>query len=103
MFKPAVVAIFALGGTAVAGRAQGVDDAICKDGFEGYCGDEVPQDSEECDDGNPVETDGCTTQCQDAVPCSSADFPGGNSFAVDPATGRCYLSFDDDMTSYAEA
>ena len=44
---------------------------ICLDGADGLlcderpdCGDDVVQDAEACDDGNPVNGDGCSDQCQ---------------------------------------
>jgi cysteine-rich repeat protein len=69
------------------------------------CGDGVVNNSntEQCDDGNIDETDGCTSQCLTSVACNVTAFPGGDRFAVDPASGHCYVSFDDDQTSYASA
>ncbi len=32
-----------------------------------YCGDGIPQEGEECDDGNSINTDGCTTACKKAT------------------------------------
>jgi cysteine-rich repeat protein len=65
------------------------------------CNDGIKTADEQCDDGNPIETDGCTTQCKTGVVCNSTAFPGGDRFAVDPATGHCYVSFDDEMTTFA--
>jgi cysteine-rich repeat protein len=67
------------------------------------CGDGVVNAPEACDDGNAVETDGCTSQCVVAALCDSTALPGADQFAVDPATGHCYASFDDDQTTFADA
>lgn len=69
------------------------------------CGDGVENNggSEECDDGNTNETDGCTTQCVQGVACNATKQPGGDRFVVDPATGHCYVSFDDEQTTFAAA
>src|SRR5262249_30295002 len=76
--------------------------ATCKKEF---CGDGIVNNSgtEECDDGNADETDGCTTKCVKGVVCNATALPGGDRFAVDPATGHCYASFDDEMTTFADA
>ena len=67
------------------------------------CGDGIPAGTEECDELNSIETDGCTTDCKVGVLCDVIEFPGGDSFAVDPATGHCYVSYDDDQTTFAAA
>ncbi|MBA3539651.1 MAG: DUF4215 domain-containing protein, partial [Deltaproteobacteria bacterium] len=73
-------------------------DPICNDGIV-IAGDEA------CDDGNAVETDGCTTQCQSGVVCgiTNVSLAGGDRFATDPATGTCYVSFDDDAATFGGA
>jgi hypothetical protein len=35
--------------------------------------------------------------------CSAAAFPDGDRLAVDPATSHCFVSFDDDVLTFAEA
>ncbi|HWO21583.1 MAG TPA: Ig-like domain-containing protein [Kofleriaceae bacterium] len=67
------------------------------------CGDGVVNAPEACDDGNTVETDGCTSQCVLGALCDTTALPGADRFAVDPATGHCYASFDDDQTTFAAA
>jgi cysteine-rich repeat protein len=67
------------------------------------CGDPFVVGAEECDDNNGVETDGCTTSCELAPVCNDVALVGGDRFAVDTATGHCYVSFDDDMTTFADA
>jgi cysteine-rich repeat protein len=49
--------------------------------------------TEQCDDGNSVETDGCTTQCRAGRVCTSVGIAGGAAYATDPATGVCYANF----------
>ncbi len=66
------------------------------------CGDTLVVGSEACDDGNGVETDGCTTQCVAGAICTSV-IVGGDRFATDPATGHCYVSFDDEQLTFADA
>src|SRR5205814_6686903 len=67
------------------------------------CGDGIIAGTEQCDDGNAVDTDGCTSQCVVGAPCNAAALPGGARFAVDPLTGHCYASFDSAMTTFAGA
>ena len=69
---------------------------VCGDGI-------VVAGEEECDDENAVDTDGCTTQCVAGPVCTVAIFADGDRFATDPATGHCYVSFDGEQTSFAEA
>ncbi|HUQ02000.1 MAG TPA: Ig-like domain-containing protein [Kofleriaceae bacterium] len=71
-------------------------DPICNDGI-------LIAGEEECDDGNATNTDGCTTQCQTGAVCTVATFAGGDRFATDPATGHCYVSFDTEQTTFADA
>ena len=66
------------------------------------CGDTQVVGGEACDDGNGVETDGCTTQCVAGAICTSV-IVGGDRFATDPATGHCYVSFDDEQLTFADA
>lgn len=67
------------------------------------CPDDVLDPGEQCDDGNLIETDGCTSLCGYGVVCDESALPGGDRFAVDPQSGRCYASFDDDMTTFQTA
>ena len=70
------------------------------------CGDTIViAGEEECDDGNGIETDGCTTQCQSGVVCGTGSpaLATADRFAVDPGTGHCYVSFDDEQTTFAAA
>lgn len=67
------------------------------------CPDDVVDPGEQCDDGNLVETDGCTSLCGYGVVCDAAALPGGDRFAVEAQTGRCYASFDDDLTTFQTA
>ncbi|MBX3156273.1 MAG: tandem-95 repeat protein [Deltaproteobacteria bacterium] len=69
---------------------------VCGDGI-------VVAGREACDDGNQDDTDGCTTQCVVGALCTATQFPNGDRFAVDPATGHCYVSFDDELTTFATA
>lgn len=62
------------------------------------CGDTVAVGAEECDDGNMVETDGCTTQCKSGRVCSTVGFAGGAAYATNPATGTCYANFSGPTT-----
>ncbi len=79
-------------------------DANFRDGFEDpKCPNGMLDLGEQCDDGNLVETDGCTSLCRTAPPCDIEAFPGGDRFAVAPATGHCYVSFDSEMTTFSEA
>jgi cysteine-rich repeat protein len=57
------------------------------------CGDLLTVGTEQCDDGNSVETDGCTTQCRAGRVCTSVGIAGGAAYATDPATGVCYANF----------
>lgn len=67
------------------------------------CGNGVPESGEECDDGDADETDGCTSECQTGAVCTADALPGGDRFEVDPATAHCYVSFDDDQTTFGAA
>lgn len=67
------------------------------------CGDGLVVGDEPCDDDNPDDTDGCTTECLAAVVCDATAFPGGDRFAVDAFTGTCYVSFDTEQTTFADA
>ncbi|MCE9579533.1 MAG: tandem-95 repeat protein [Deltaproteobacteria bacterium] len=67
------------------------------------CGDLLVVGSETCDDNNADETDGCTTQCQKGPICTAVAIAGGDAFAVDPATGTCYVAFNADATTWADA
>lgn len=60
---------------------------------------------EECDDGDLDDTDGCTTRCKVGPVCNSfnASLVDGDTFETDPDTGTCYVSFDDDQTTWANA
>jgi cysteine-rich repeat protein len=75
-----------------------VCDAICGDGI-------TIAGEEECDDMNAIDTDGCTTQCHAGPVCATSvpALAGGDRFATDPATGACYVSFDDEQTTFADA
>jgi cysteine-rich repeat protein len=81
------------------GAAGSCKPASCGDGFVFNTG----VGTEQCDDANAINTDGCTSQCKTGVVCTAAAFPGGDRFAVDPSNGRCYVSFDDDQTTFASA
>jgi hypothetical protein len=60
-----------------AGEGDAEPDAVEPDTTEPRCGDGVPQAGEECDDGNEVDDDGCTTDC--AYSCHEpADCDDGN-------------------------
>jgi cysteine-rich repeat protein len=67
------------------------------------CGNGMMEGSEECDDADAIETDGCTSQCVTGVICDLASYPGGDDFAVDPATGHCYVSFDGEQSTFGDA
>jgi len=68
-----------------------------------YCGDGITNGAEQCDDGNDVETDGCTSACKSAVICDALTYAGGSRFSVSMATGNCYVSYDNDQTDYSSA
>jgi cysteine-rich repeat protein len=76
--------------------APSVCTPICGDGI-------VIAGREACDDGNTDNTDGCTTQCVVGALCTSAQFPTGDRFNVDASTGHCYVSYDDEQTTFAAA
>ena len=57
------------------------------------CGNQVIDPGEECDDGNPVEGDGCTTLCRAGASCQAADRPGAEALSVDPGNGHCYARY----------
>lgn len=80
------------------GSMPSVCTPICNDGV-------FIEGSEECDDGNPVDTDGCTTQCVATVLCSTQNtsLAAGDRFSTDPETGTCYVAFDDEVTTFAAA
>ncbi len=67
------------------------------------CGDTLVVGAETCDDNNLDEADGCTTQCQAGPVCTAVAIAGGDAFAVDPATGTCYVAFNADATTWADA
>ncbi|MDP1825607.1 MAG: Ig-like domain-containing protein [Archangium sp.] len=67
------------------------------------CGDGLTDAPEECDDGNLVDTDGCTTACVIGPPCDVAALPGADRFATDRDAGTCYASFDDEQGTFAQA
>ena len=67
------------------------------------CGNGVAEPGEECDDGDLIETNGCTTHCQDGPLCTAAAIPGGDRFETDPASGTCYVAFDDSFENMAGA
>jgi len=61
------------------------------------CGDGVAMFDEECDDGGPDDTDGCTTQCKIGAICNAITHPDGDRFAADPFTGHCFVAYDDEL------
>ncbi|MBX7098693.1 MAG: tandem-95 repeat protein, partial [Myxococcaceae bacterium] len=67
------------------------------------CGDGIVDAPEPCDDGNKVDTDGCTNQCKVGPLCDATALGGADRFVTDPATGTCYASYDDDQTTFAAA
>jgi cysteine-rich repeat protein len=67
------------------------------------CGNGLQEGTEECDDGDADNFDGCTAGCQTAVVCNTSAFPGGDGFAIDPDTGHCYVSFQGGTTSWYQA
>lgn len=67
------------------------------------CLDGTLDPGEQCDDGNAVETDGCTSLCRTGVVCDAVAFPGADRFAVEAQSGGCYVSFDDDWTTFQTA
>lgn len=78
--------------------------SVFEDSFEALrCPNGVVEDGEQCDDGNLVETDSCTSLCRIAVVCNTTTLPSGDRFAVDPVSGHCYASFDSEMTSFDDA
>lgn len=88
---------------AAAARAGGVDMQL-RSGFEdAVCLDGVREEAEQCDDGDADDLDGCTSACRSAVVCNATEFVGGDRFAVDPDTGHCYVSFDDDQSTFDTA
>jgi cysteine-rich repeat protein len=70
-------------------------DPICNDG--------LVLGGEACDDGNGSNTDGCTTLCELGVVCTVGTFADGDRFAVSPGDGHCYVSFDTEQTTWANA
>ena len=87
----------------ILGIAVGIISTAGGDVAHAICPDGNPDPGEQCDDGNLTETDGCTSQCKKGVVCNSIVLPGGDRFAVDPSSGHCYVSFDDDLTTFASA
>jgi cysteine-rich repeat protein len=65
------------------------------------CGDNMTVGDEPCDDGDMDNTDGCTTECVVGAICDAATIPGGDRFSVDADTGHCFVSFDDEGTTFA--
>jgi cysteine-rich repeat protein len=65
------------------------------------CGDNMTVGDEPCDDGDMDNTDGCTTECVVGALCDVATIPGGDRFSVDADTGHCFVSFDDEGTTFA--
>lgn len=58
------------------------------------CGDGIVQWTEECDDGNQIEDDGCTNRCQKSICWDGELDPGeqcddGNLIDTDACTNRC--------------
>jgi cysteine-rich repeat protein len=76
-------------------HASSYEDAACPNG--------VREESEQCDDGDGDELDGCTSQCRKSVTCDAAAFPGGDRFAVDAAVGRCYVLHESEALTYNQA
>ncbi len=84
-------------------RAGGADTQL-RSGFEvAVCPDGFREEAEQCDDGDADDLDGCTSACRTAVVCNATAFAGGDRFAVDPDTGHCYVSFDDDQSTFDAA
>jgi len=72
--------------------------ATCGDGF-------VLTGLERCDDGNSNNTDGCSSSCVVVQVCNASNplLVGGDRFAGDANSGDCYVSFDDEVTTFAAA
>jgi cysteine-rich repeat protein len=71
-------------------HASGYETHLCQNG--------VVEESEQCDDGDGDEQDGCTSLCRRAVACNAQAFASGDGFAVDPASGRCLVLHEDALT-----
>jgi cysteine-rich repeat protein len=68
----------------------------CGDGEDGRCGDGVVQPGEQCDDGNAVNEDGCTSactlpRCGDGVLHAGEECDDGNDLDYDACTNTCRL------------
>lgn len=65
-------------------------------GKAGTCGDFVVEDGEECDDGNDIDTDGCTNKCRrprcgDKIVQDGEECDDGNQENNDKCTNDCRL------------
>jgi cysteine-rich repeat protein len=76
-------------------QASGYEDFSCRNGAR--------EESEQCDDGNADDLDGCTSQCRVSVACRADAFPGGDRFVVDAATGRCYVLHTEELLTVNQA
>jgi cysteine-rich repeat protein len=95
---PCLAALFA-----AALPAQAID-RVHRSSFEDFaCQDGVAEESEQCDDGDADDLDGCTSLCRIGVACDSTAFPGGYRFAVDPASGHCYVAHENESTTFEAA
>lgn len=102
--NPVATSVTSLSGTDYAGPVELPPPPIFDDGFEALpCPNGVVEGSEQCDDGNLVETDGCTSLCHTAAVCNTTMHDSGDRFAVDLSNGHCFVSFDSEMTSFADA
>ena len=85
-----------MGGTTQSGSFV-IDDLTVGD-LAGFCGDGTVDDGEECDDGNDVETDECTSECALAA-CGDGliqegvdECDDGNDVDTDECTNLCTLA-----------
>lgn len=67
------------------------------------CGNKIVEDGEQCDDGNNLNTDGCTRKCKLGIICNSQKFPDGNIFITNQDTGNCYISIEPKISTWHEA
>ena len=67
------------------------------------CGNKIIEDTEQCDDGNTLNTDGCTRKCKLGFLCNSQKYPDGNVFITNADSGNCYISIESNTLTWQQA
>ncbi|WP_136668537.1 lectin-like protein [Flavobacterium sp. H122] len=81
----------------------GKSSSITKKNIAPTCGNKIIENGEQCDDGNNLNTDGCTRKCRLGVICSSQKYPDGSVFITNQDTGNCYISIEPKVFTWQEA